>query len=247
MLVHDSPIPLYRQIKRAIRVRIDDGSLSPGTRTSEQELSSQFGVSRITVRQALGELEREGRILRVPGKGTFVAEPRKVEPQSALTSFSENVAALGLRPGYRTLAVDDVDASAEIVDALQLEKDALVLRVDRVMYADETPISVMTTYFPSRVYAKSRHLFNPERLDVTSLYSTLEDDIGIVLWKASETVEAARAGDDADLLDLARDDLLLVIHRRTVDRSSRPVEYMKARYRADLYRYNVELVRRSMA
>lgn len=243
MLIHGSPIPLYRQIKRAIATRIDDGSLSPGTRTSEQELSSQFGVSRITVRQALGELEREGRILRVPGKGTFVAEPRKVEPQSALTSFSENVAALGLRPGYRTLAVDDISASAELIDALQIDEDVSVLRVERVMFADETPISVMTTYFPSRIYAKSRHLFDSERLNATSLYSTLEDDLGIVLWKASETVEAAKAGDDADLLELTRDDLVLVIHRRTLDRSGRPVEYMKARYRADLYRYSVELLR----
>lgn len=242
MVVHGSPIPLYRQVKRAIATRLDNGSLSPGTRTSEHELSAEFGVSRITVRQALGELAREGRIFRVPGKGTFVAEARKVEPQSALTGFSENIAALGLRPSYRTLAVGEISASAEIIDALEIDEDS-VLRVERVMFADETPMAVMTTYFPSRVFARARHLFDAERLNTTSLYSTLEHDLGIVLWKARETVEAAKAGDDADLLDLTRDDLLLVIHRRTLDRAGRPVEYMKARYRADLYRYNVELLR----
>ena len=107
----------------------------------------------------------------------------------------------------------------------------------------DIPMGIMRANFPARVWGRAPHLFDTQRLDTTSLYSTLEQDLGIVLWKAKETVEAALAGADADLLDLTPEDLLLVVHRRTVDDSGRPVEYTQLRYRADLYRYNVELFR----
>lgn len=242
-LSHASPIPLYRQVRRAIAARIEDGSLAPGSMTSEQELSGEFGVSRITIRHALGELAREGRVLRVPGKGTFVAELRRVEPQSALTSFSENVEALGLRASYRTLTSVQASPSPETANALDIPLDVSVLTVERVLLADDIPMAIMRAHFPARVWGRAPHLFDTQRLDTTSLYSTLEQDLGIVLWKAKETVEAALAGADADLLDLTPEDLLLVVHRRTVDDSGRPVEYTQLRYRADLYRYNVELFR----
>lgn len=242
-LVHESPVPLYRQVRRAIAARIEDGTLAVGSMTSEQGLGQEFGVSRITIRHALGELAREGRVIRIPGKGTFVAEPRRLEPQSALTSFSENMDALGLRPSYRTLASTQEHPSVEIAEALNTSTDDLVLRIQRLLFADGIPMAIMNAHFPARVWKGSRRLFDAERLDQVSLYSTLERDLGIVLWRARETVEAGRAGHDAGLLDLAPDDLLLLVHRRTVDDSGRPVEYTQLRYRADLYRYSVELFR----
>jgi GntR family transcriptional regulator len=211
--------------------------------TSEQELSAEFGVSRITVRQALGDLAREGRVLRVPGKGTFFSEPRKAEPQSALTSFSENMAALGLMPSYLTLNSRQLRPNSEVAEALEIDRDSVILRFKRLLLADGTPMAVMRAHFPSYVFAEAPHLFEPARLDATSLYSTLENELGISLWKARETVEAGTAGADAELLDLTSEDLVLVVHRRTLDSSGRPVEYTELRYRADLYRYNVELFR----
>jgi GntR family transcriptional regulator len=239
-----SPIPLYRQIRDVLARRIDGGHLERGAMTSEQELAAEFGVSRITVRQALEQLVREGRVLRVPGKGTFVSERRKLEPQSALTSFSENMQALGMVPGHRTLAVTEVPAGRDVADALRIEQDAPVLRIDRLLLADETPMALMRASLPNPVYRGARDRFTLSHLDRTSLYSILETEVGIALWKAKETVEAMRGtADDVELLGIGEDHPVLVVHRHTLDRDGRPVEYTQLRYRADLYRYQVELFR----
>jgi GntR family transcriptional regulator len=215
--------------------------------TSEQELATEFGVSRMTIRQALDHLVREGRMLRVQGKGTFVAEGRKLEPLSALTSFSENMRALGREPSYRILGVVEVPAPPEVAAHLALEPNALALRIVRLLIADEVPMALMRGYLPPWIYTAQPALFSPERLDQVSLYRTLEVELGIQLWKARETVEALTAGDDAERLELNPDDLLLVVHRHTLDIEARPVEYTQLRYRADLYRYQVELFRQGFA
>ncbi len=243
VLSRASPIPLYRQLEALIARRIDEGHLAAGTRTSEQELTAEFGVSRITIRQALDELQRQGRVVRVPGKGTFVARRRKLEPQSALTSFSENMAALGQQPSYRTLAVAAVPASDEIAKQLAVDSDEPILRIDRLLLADDTPMALMRAHLPGWIWNAAPQLFGRERLDRVSLYRTLETDLGLQLWKARETVEAMVANDDGELLGLGRDDLLLVVHRLSYDRDARPIEYTRLRYRADLYRYQVELFR----
>src|SRR5574341_1376754 len=83
----ETQIPLYRQIKDHLDEMILAGGALPGSRLpSEKELQDQLGVSRITVRQAMQQLEAEGKVVRVPGKGTFVLAP-KVEPLAGLTSF----------------------------------------------------------------------------------------------------------------------------------------------------------------
>jgi GntR family transcriptional regulator len=243
VLSRASPVPLYRQVRHEIVRRIDDGRLVPGEMTTEQELSAEYGVSRITIRQALAELAREGRVLRVPGKGTFVADRPKLEPQSALTSFSENMEALGRRPSYRSIRVAEVPAAESVARALAVAPDAPVLRIERLLLADGIPMAVMRAHLPERTYGRDRALFSVERLARESLYRTLERDLSIQLWKARETVEAATADDDAEPLGLAPDDLLLVVHRHTLDRDANPVEYTQLRYRADLYRYQVELYR----
>jgi GntR family transcriptional regulator len=238
-----SATPLYRQISQLIVRQIDEGQLEPGAMTSEQELAARYGVSRMTVRQAIDRLEREGRLFRVQGKGTFVAEPRKLEPQSALTSFSENMRALGKRPSYRTISVVEMPASADIARRLSVEANSKVLCISRVLLADDVPMALMRAYLPPWVYGDKRQLFSETRLNEVSLYETLEGELGIKLWKAKETVEAIAAGGDAGLLGLGRDALLLVVHRHSQDVLGRPVEYVQLRYRADLYRYQVELFR----
>ncbi len=244
VLSRRSPVPLYRQLKSVLARRIELGELAPGSVTSEQELGAEFQVSRITIRQALAELEREGRVLRVPGKGTFVAERRKLEPQSALTSFSENMRALGMAPSYASVRVTEAPATEEVSARLMIPSGEPVLRIERVMLADDIPMALMRAQLPRRIYERGRGLFTPARLADHSFYLTLELDLGIELWKAKETVEATTADEEeARLLNLGVDDLLLVVHRHTLDRDGHPVEYTQLRYRADLYRYQVELFR----
>lgn len=238
-------MPLYRQIQRLIIRQIQRGELPPGSKVSEQELVRRFEVSRITSRQALVELEREGWVIRAPGKGTFVAERRKLEPMSALTSFSENMLALGKRPSYRTLSIDWLPAQGAVADLLAVEAGEPVLRIERLLLADGTEMALMRAFLPARVHELDRRVWTNARLDAVSLYRLLESELGVALWKARETVEAATAEADGEALGLAPDDLILTVHRRTWGRSLEPVEYTQLLYRADLYRYQVELFRQA--
>lgn len=242
-ITRSSPVPLYRQIQRLIIQLIELGELVPDSMLSEQELARRFEVSRITTRQALGELEREGWVIRVQGKGTFVTERRKLEPLSALTSFSENMRALGMRPSYRTLGITVIPASAEVAGGLEVAVEEDVLRIERLLYADDIEMALMRAFLPRRIYELDSRPWTPERLDRTSMYRILEEDLGVSLWKAQETVEAVRADAEAEFMSIGRDDLILSVRRRTWDRESRPVEYTNLLYRADLYRYRVELFR----
>jgi GntR family transcriptional regulator len=125
-------VPKYRQLQHVLEEMIV--GLRPGEPIPpERELEQRFGVSRVTVRQALHQLVLAGRLERVQGKGTFVARP-KLEQVLALTSFSEEMIQRGMRPGSRMLGVRSVAApvylSAERFPAL-LEADL----TDRSLYA----------------------------------------------------------------------------------------------------------------
>ena len=91
-----SPVPLYTQLKELLRERILDGSYPPHSRMpSESELGKAFDVSRITVRQALGDLQKEGLIFKIHGKGTFVAKPKTFQNVSTLQGLAESMTGRG--------------------------------------------------------------------------------------------------------------------------------------------------------
>jgi len=242
-MMRHSPVPLYRQLQRVLVRRMEEGHLVPGMMMSESELVNAYGVSRITVQKALDHLVREGWIVRVAGKGTFVTERRKLEPMSALTSFSENMRALGKTPSYQTISVVRLPASALIAERLGINPGDDVLVITRRLFADGLPMALMRAHLPPRIYRRDEERWTRERLDRTSFYRILEDDLGITLWKAQETVEAMTADADSALLDLPPDGIMLVVHRHTLDQDGLPVEYTQLLYRADLYRYQAKLFR----
>ena len=95
-LVPLSPQPLYEQIKDTLRGRILDGTYAPHSQMpSEHELCALFGVSRITVRQALGDLQKEGLLFKLHGKGTFVSKPKAFQNVTSLQGFGEAMSSMG--------------------------------------------------------------------------------------------------------------------------------------------------------
>ena len=243
-LNRSDPVPLYQQIKNYLNDMIMNGRLAPGHRLpSEKELQDRFGVSRITVRQALQELPLEEKVMRVPGKGTFVLQP-KIEPLTALTSFSENMRAQGLEPSYCQAQVELVEPPATVRTVLDLSKGEQAVHIHCLMLADGLPMAIQDEYLPPGIYRRNPRLFTPEVLNVTSLYNILERELGIPLIRAEEYVDVARASpQEAELLTMEPDDLVLVITRITVTDDDIPVEYVKLTFRADCYRYRVELFR----
>ena len=244
-IVSDSPVPMYRQLAGLLRDRVRRGELARGVRIpSEAELGIAYGISRITVRQALSELEREGLLERAPGKGTFVRrQTGRVERLTGLSGFGENVSGLGLTAGYRTYKAREETIPLQIADRLGTS-GARAFVVDRVLLADGRPVGAHLSYLPSWIVEKAPPgAFSREVLDRGSLYAAMQG-AGAVLHRAEETVEPALAGAaDAERLDVEMGALLLRVTRTVYDSEGRPLEHVIITYRPDNYTFRQRLYR----
>ena len=151
ILDKDSPIPLYIQFKEYLLDRIERGELEPDQRLpSEREFCDQFGVSRITIRQALNELVRDGMIQSVPGKGTFVGRKQEGEFHP-LASFSQQMRTRGQIPSSRLLEQAVVHASQRLARELQIRTHSEVVLIERLRLADGEPCVLQAAYLPSQL------------------------------------------------------------------------------------------------
>jgi GntR family transcriptional regulator len=241
----DSPVPLYRQLADLVRKRIQGGELRHGARLpSEAQLGNAYGISRITVRQALSELEREGLLERTPGKGTFVRQStRRVERLTKLAGFGENVADLGRTVGYHTFRAREESVPPTVADRLQLP-NARAFVVDRLLLADGTPVGMHLSYLPLWVVERSpTGAFTQEALDHGSLYTAMEETGAALHW-AEEVVEPALAGaEDSERLGIEEGRLLLRVTRTVYDPDDRPLEHVIITYRSDAYTFRQRLYR----
>lgn len=236
-----SPLPLYYQLKQILLSELRERGLKPGDRLpGDHELCGSFKVSRTVVRQALAELETEGVIERVKGRGTFVAQHKTSERLvQSLTGLYEDVAARGshLRSDVRRLEVAPADE--EIAARLQLGPGEPVIVIARLRFVDEEPWVLVTTYVP---YALAPGLVREDLRD-QSLYALLEGKYGVALRHGDRSVEAAVASAElADDLDIAVGDPVLVL-RSLVYGNTGPVEMFVAYHRGDRSRFDVTLNR----
>lgn len=234
-------VPLYLQLKEAIWEQIEAGRLTPGDPLpSERELSVKYGISRMTCRQAIGELVAEGVLYRQRGKGTFVANPKISQGLLALTGFTEDMTARGLTPGAILLDVRETPATPRVVDMLDLQIDRTVVQIERLRTANGQPMALEACHLPARLC--------PGLADAAgltgSLYRLLKEEYGFELARARESLEAVLASrTEAVRLGVKPGAPLLLIERISYDRAGRPVEYVRSLYRGDRYRFNAELIR----
>jgi GntR family transcriptional regulator len=227
--------PHYRLIEQALRERI--AALSPGDRLpSEAELCAQFGVSRMTARNAMERLAHDGLIRREPGRGSFVA-PRPVHRRAnRLMTFTREMQRSGRRPTSRLLSRALRPSTADEAATLALAPASPVVEVRRLRLADDEPIAVESALL---VAATAEHVLRAD-LVRGSLHETLTR-AGFVLHHGSGTISAAAAtGEDAALLSIRAGDPLLVERRVILDAHGRPVEATESRYAADRYGLEVQ-------
>jgi GntR family transcriptional regulator len=244
-LRENSSVPMYRQLEALLREQIQRGELKVGERIpSEVQLCERWDISRITTRQALAELERDGLLERVPGKGTFVRKPQgRVTRLTRLAGFGENMEALGLEPGYETLKASNERVSLEVATRLQSTRTKAFV-IERTLLADGEPIGIHTSYLPLWVVDQGRGgSLTREALNRGSLYRAIETD-GVRLQRADEIVEPSIAGkEEARRLGINEGELTLRVDRTVYDSEERPVEYVILTYRADHYTYRIQLHR----
>ncbi len=234
------PQPLYVQIRDTLRQRILGGQYAPHERLpSESALMSTFGVSRITIRQALRDLHNEGLVFSAQGKGTYVSKPKAVQNVQRLQGFGEAMAAQGYETTARLLSIQERRPPKAVVPALQLQPGEDVVEVKRVRYLNREPVSVDTSYFPLDV---GRPLFGRDLSG--DIFPMLENLFGIPLGEADIGIEATLSDDETQhQLNLKAGEPVLRVERLTFDSKGRPIDFEYLCFRGDSFKYHFRVGR----
>lgn len=218
--------PLYIQLERILREAILDGSLTQSEPLpTERELAERYNISRITVRKALTDLQREGLLTRRRGAGTFVA-PREERRFSGLPAFSADVLAGGRMTHSAWVERETDGVSADESMQLGLAPGAQVHRLKRLRYADDMPVAIELSVVP--------HYYTLHELDADeSLYTALQAG-GTTVVRALQRLRAvALTPEEAELLRVEAGSPGLYVERRGFLRDGRTAELTRAWYRGD--------------
>lgn len=226
--------PLYYRIAAHLRDRIEAGELQPHQPVpSERVLSSDFDVSRMTARQAIATLEREGYVYRYGSRGTFVSEPRI---ELRIGSFSDEVSRRGGRPGARVLHTETLEPSGLVQEALGLGSGSRADYVQRLRLVDDEPLALENTYLPSDLCPGLL------AMDLTgSIWAVLDSAFGIRATRSSARIEAVGLDPfEAAQLDAIVGDPAVLLTRLTFDQDGRPFELARDIYRGDRAEFAVD-------
>lgn len=242
MLNRFSSAPLYDQLKQALLVRIKNGEFTSDTPLpTETELIKQYDVSRITVRRAMRELELEGHIYRIPGKGTFILEPKIKREMSRLTSFTEDMLDRQITDiSSRLLDFHQEPASEHVAEKLGISPQTPVWFIRRLRIADDQPIAIGIAYIslPPHIAISAIELE-----EVGSLFALLESK-GVTLIEADRNIEAILANQEsAKLLEVQEGAPLLFVEGVVYTQNNAPIEYHQIIGCGERYKYSLFLKR----
>lgn len=192
-------VPRYHRIAEALRARIREGELQPGARLDNQrQLARGFGVTLMTLRQALEVLERDHLIERRHGLGTFVAAPSIDYEILKYQRFAGDLVAQGESVDTRLLGTRFAPADRRVAEALGIGRRSRVFMLERLRLVDGRPLSLQRSFLPASIGEDiARADFG-----TTPLGQALEFKLGITIQSARETVSAIRlAGHEARALE----------------------------------------------
>lgn len=233
----DAPLPLYHQLRQALLEPMERGHWKEGDPIpTEREICDTYNVSRITVRRAVSELVREGYLVSQQGKGTFVARPKIQRQLSQLRSFSEEIAATGLRAGSRLLSLRQEPALGDVASALQLEEGLWIWIVERLRLVDDEPTILSTSHLR---LAPSVVLTPGQLHGQASLWQILRAQ-GVTFARSESTIQAVTGNDrESRLLEVTPGSPLLLVESIVYSVDCTPVEYSRMVSRGDRYKYTV--------
>jgi GntR family transcriptional regulator len=239
-----SAVPLYYQIEMSLRSRLRKGEFAPGDDfPSESALVQDYSVSRMTVRQSLAALERDGLIHRKRGRGTIVTEEVRHLWAPKLTGSLDDAILFGLAENYRVnlLGREDVAPSPQVITGLRLRADTeKVHRIRRTRFYRGEPLAYIVNYIPADIGCK----IGSEDILSRLVLANLEIKAGLRLMEAEQKIGATAADPElAMLLKIQPGDPLVYMERIVFDDTGRAVNFTLVFFRADRYWYEVKLMR----
>ncbi|HEL2383204.1 TPA: GntR family transcriptional regulator [Streptococcus suis] len=233
--------PLYLQLVDELEISIRE-RMAPNDRLlSERELTQVYGVSRITVRLALQELEKRGLVYKKHGKGTYVSEisERAVDLTQAY-SFTEQMRKIGKVPKTSILSFRCIQVSDYIAQQLQLSHGETVYEIERLRLADDIPMMLERTYIPVLQFPA----LTAQRMNEKPLYEIFFDDYGQIIRLAEEEFYASISLDnEARILGIPNNSPVLHLVRKTFNDKNRIIEFTFSIARADQFRYKISHLR----
>jgi GntR family transcriptional regulator len=207
---------------------------------SESELCDWFGVSRITIRQALSDLQREGLIFKIHGKGTFVAKPKAYQNISSLQGLAESLEQQGYEVINQVLSIEYFSAPPEITGRLALAPGSILAKIKRVRLVNREPVSLEVTYVPANI---GRQLESAD-LVTRDIFLILENDLGIALGHADLAIDAILAESElARALNIEVNTPIMRIERLTHTEGGAPLDFEYLYYRGDAFQYRLRIDR----
>lgn len=243
-IVRKSPLPRYYQLKEIMREKISSGEWKPGDLIpSERELGEQYGISRMTARQAITELVNEGLFYREQGKGTFVSRHKITQQLIRLTGFTEDIKARGQRPGSKIISAMMVPADETIAEHLHIKTGLMIFQLQRLRLADEEPLAIEVS---NLCFAGCEKLLEDD-LEQNSLYRLLEHKYGLPLMEAEQQLEAGLISpEEAQLLKVPVGSAALFVRRTTYTERDQPIEYARSIYCGNKYIFFTQMKREQL-
>jgi GntR family transcriptional regulator len=226
-----------------LRSRILDGSYAPHSQMpSESELGNLYSVSRITVRQALNDLQKEGLIFKIHGKGTFVAKPKAFQNVSKLQGLAEAMSQMGYEVVNQLRSLKFIKATAVIAERLNLSEGEIVAEIKRVRLINREPVSLEVTYVAQDLGEQL------QKADLISrdIFLIIENDCGIALGHADLAIDAVLA--EAELtsaLKVTEGSPIMRIERLTHSADGKPLDFEYLYYRGDAFQYRLRIERQN--
>ncbi|PAV31141.1 GntR family transcriptional regulator [Virgibacillus profundi] len=231
-------VPLYLQLMEDLIKKIDSGKFRENEKlNSERELCEIYNMSRITVRQALQELKREGYIYKLHGKGTFVAPKSINQNLVKLYSFTEEMKKMGKTPTTEVLSFKQITVDEHLASKMEVDPYEEAFQVVRLRLADKEALLYETSYLPKKIFPKLKET----DLNKRPMYDIFYQDYQVSVTKAIERFAATSVGEaEANHLNMQINQPAMLI-RRHAYHQDQLIEYTVSVARGDKFDYTVEL------
>jgi len=232
------PIPLHHQVYLDLTAMLDAGTWNEGDQLpTERELAARYGCSLITIRHALGELVREGRIQRTRGRGTHVLRQRIDHDFAGSLSFAEQMQRHGLRARTRVVTARIEPAGEAVARALEIGVGRPAIYLERLRMAGEEPLILEQVHLSADRFPRLLE----HDLEHGSLYGVLSDEYGTTISRIAEAIEPiVLRTREAKLLNRRPRTPALLVEGRAFTTDGQPVESARSYVAGDRTRYFVE-------